>query len=593
MQFIDGKHSSRRTMLKGVAAAAVGGVALSTAAAQEMPPMSDHKMEGHGMIGDHKMEGEHGMMHNCQCECCHPKKPAIVASSTEPVVETASGKLRGSIHKGIYSFKGIPYGADTGGANRFLPPQPLAPWAGVRSSLTWGWVSPQPARTGWKNDEEAWLFRWNDGIQSEDCLRLNLWTPATDSTKKRPVMVWLHGGGFTAGSGNEHPAYDGERLARRGDVVVVSVNHRLNIFGFLDLSSLGSRYADSGNAGMLDVVAALQWVKENIARFGGDPECVTIFGQSGGGGKVSDLMAMPQAKGLFHRAIVQSGSLFSHTRRETSLAVTQKVVEVLGLSMMGLPEQLQQISMEKLVEAGPAALERMHTPRNFLDIKHLADAASWAPVAGSPSLPRRPFIPAAPEESATVPLLVGTTLNEFVTATNQPAAFAMTEPELLTKLESVYPGRGQQIAAEVKGLYPAANPFQIFSIAATAQIRSTALSQARLKVAQAKAPVYCYQFDWQTPILDGRPMAFHCAEIAFAFDNTSIAENMTGDGPEARALAEKVCDAWLNFARSGNPNHKGLPEWKSFSADSTGTMYFDTETKFRENFDAQLQKLIS
>ena len=218
--------------------------------------------------------------------------------------------------------------------------------------------------------------------------------------------------------------------------------------------------------------------------------------------------------------------------------------------------------MERLVAAAPQALERMHTPRNFLDIKHLADAASWAPVAGSPSLPLRPFVGSAPAESAEIPLLVGTTLNEFITATNQPHAFAMADAELLAKLEAVYLGRSASIAAQVRRLYPKSNPYQVYSIAATAQIRSTALSQAHLKAAHSKAPVYCYQFDWQTPILDGRPMAFHCAEIAFAFDNTTLAENMTGDGPEARSLAEKVSDAWIHFARTGNPNHPGLPTWK-------------------------------
>src|SRR5690349_4095236 len=237
-------------------------------------------------------------------------KATIVASRDKSVVATTAGSVRGYERNGVHIFKGIPYAAATGGANRFLPPAKVTPWTGVRSSMHYGPVSPQPARAGWKNDEESFMFLWDDGIPGEDCLRVNVWTSATDASGKRPVMVWLHGGGFVAGSGQELRAYDGENLARRSEVVVVSLNHRLGALGFLDLSHASdARFAKSGNVGMLDIVAALEWVRENIAAFGGDPGCVTIFGQSGGGGKVATLMAMPAARGLFHRAIVESGSM--------------------------------------------------------------------------------------------------------------------------------------------------------------------------------------------------------------------------------------------------------------------------------------------
>jgi para-nitrobenzyl esterase len=241
----------------------------------------------------------------------------ISASDSDPVVEIVTGKVRGNVRKGIYTFKGIPYGDTTAGANRFMPPQKPKPWAGIRSSMQFGNVCPQAPRAGWANDEEAWLFSWDDGVPGEDCLRVNLWTPGINDGKKRPVMVWLHGGGFTAGSGQELTSYDGENLARRGDVVVVSLNHRLNVFGYLDLSHYGDRYTESANVGNLDIVAALEWVRDNIAGFGGDPNLVTIFGQSGGGGKVNALMAMPSAAGLFHRAIVESGSLLTRITRTT------------------------------------------------------------------------------------------------------------------------------------------------------------------------------------------------------------------------------------------------------------------------------------
>jgi len=236
------------------------------------------------------------------------EREGVVADAGAAVVETQQGRVDGFIRNGVYTFKGMPYGETTAGPNRFLPPIKPRPWTGVRSSLQYGLVCPQDKGTGRLNDEEAFIFQWNDSVEGEDCLRLNVWTPGINDKGRRPVMVWLHGGGFEAGSGNDIPAFHGENLARRGDVVVVTLNHRLNLLGFLDLSKYGERYARSGNVGMLDIVAALEWVRDNISAFGGDPSRVLIFGQSGGGGKVSALMGMPSAQGLFHRAVVESGS---------------------------------------------------------------------------------------------------------------------------------------------------------------------------------------------------------------------------------------------------------------------------------------------
>jgi para-nitrobenzyl esterase len=516
----------------------------------------------------------------------------ISASDTEPVVEIETGKVRGYVDRGIFTFKGIPYADTTAGANRFIPPQKAKPWQGIRSSMQFGSVCPQPKRTGWHNDEEAWLFSWDDGVPGEDCLRVNVWTPAIHDEGKRPVMVWLHGGGYTAGSGQELLSYDGENLARRGDVVVVTLNHRLNVFGFLNLSRYGSRYEESANVGMLDVVAALEWVRDNIARFGGDPNQVTIFGQSGGGGKVTALMAMPSAVGLFHRAIVESGSLLRGATEEQSEELADKFLKNLGLDASTI-DRIQEIPFEQLEAASVAVTTHPMPASGIIDFRHAGSLLGWAPVVDGKVLPRQPFDPDAPAISAHIPLLVGTTLNEFVTATNHPEYMQMTDAELQSRVQAVFSDKAEKVIDACKAIYPNAIPFELWSIIAVSSVRGSALTQARLKAAQGAAPAYCYQFVWQTPVLSGRPMAFHCSEIAFVFDNTDRCENMTGGGPAARDLAAKVSEAWIHFARTGDPNHSGLPRWTPFSSETNATMVFDQKCELRKNFDNELQELTS
>ncbi|MGA8042359.1 MAG: carboxylesterase/lipase family protein [Terracidiphilus sp.] len=513
---------------------------------------------------------------------------AILASNSAPVVETASGKVRGFGRKGIWVFKGIPYADDTSGANRFMPPQKAKPWSGVRSSMQFGNVCPQPARGGWKNDEEAWLFSWDDGVPGEDCLRVNIWTPGIHDGKKRPVMVWLHGGGYTAGSGQELLSYDGENLARHGDVVVVSLNHRLNVFGFLNLSKYGSQFAESANVGMLDIVAALEWVRDNIAAFGGDPNLVTIFGQSGGGGKVTALMAMPSAKGLFHRAIVESGSLMYGATEEQSQKLADALLAKLGIDASSI-EKLQQIPVEQLEAAAVAVTQRPMPRSGIIDFRHIGAMLGWAPVVDGKVLPRQPFAPDAPAQSAQIPLLVGTTLNEFVSAINHPEFMEMTEDALKGRVHEAFGDKAGNIIAAAKSVYPNALPFELWSVIAVSGVRASALTQARLKAAQGAAPAYCYQFAWQTPVLNGRPMSFHCSELAFVFDNTDRCENMTGGGPAARELAAKMSDAWIHFARTGDPNHPGLPHWAPLTAETNATMVFDTQCELRNRYDQALQ----
>jgi len=513
----------------------------------------------------------------------------VQAADSNPICKTQYGPVRGYVRNGIRIFKGIPYGADTSGANRFMPPKKPEPWDDFLACLYHGYVSPQGPRNDWKYNEVAWLFSWDDGVQNEDCLNLNVWTPTLDGGK-RPVMVWLHGGGFMAGSATELPSYDGENLARR-DVVMVSITHRLNVMGFLNLAGYGDKYALSGNVGMLDIVAALEWVRDNISNFGGDPGRVTIFGQSGGGGKVTTLMAMPSAKGLFHRAIVQSGSLLSAATMESSHATAGKVLKELNLSESEV-DKLQQIPFEDLQKAAARAIP-FHMPASgVIDFRHSGVSLGWMPVAGNAALPDPPFIPSAPEISASVPMIVGNTLNEFITAMNKPDAFEMTAEELERNVRAIWKDKTPDILKTFRKDFPNANNFQIWSVIGTSSVRGAALDQVRRKVAQKGAPAYSYRFDWQPPVLEGRPMAFHCAELAFVFDNAARCENMTGNGAAAQALAAKMSQAWINFARTGDPNHPGLPHWKPFDPATNGTMVFDNECVFREHLDDDCQRIV-
>ena len=512
----------------------------------------------------------------------------VNAQADYAVVETASGKVRGSSRNGIFTFKGIPYAASTAGAARFLPPQKPAPWTGVRSSMTYGQVCPQPARAGWANDEEAWLFNWDDGQPGEDCLRVNIWSPGLDN-RKRPVMFWLHGGGYTAGSGQELPSYDGESVARRGDVVVVSINHRLNVLGYLNLADYGSQYADSANVGMLDIVAALEWVRDNIAGFGGDPGTVMIFGQSGGGGKVSTLMAMPSAKGLFHRAICESGSTLRVGNEDVSRSTAAALLKELGLDKSSV-EKLHDIPIADL-EAAAVKVTRPPRLTGVINIRSMSERPGWYPVMDSHIVAQHPFDPQASPLSASVPLLAGSTLNEFTTGINRPDAFDMTQAELEKHAADAYQDRAGQVIASYRQLYPNANPFQLWSVIATTGMRRNVVEQCARKAAQNAAPAYCYQFAWQTPILNGRLMSFHCSELAFVFNNTARCDRMTGDGEAARALAAKMSDAWIAFTRTGNPGTKALPHWKPFTDAARTTMIFNDTCEAKDNLDTEQLKL--
>ena len=504
------------------------------------------------------------------------------------VTNTESGKVRGYIHNGIRTYKGIPYAQ----AGRFMPPAKTKPWTGVRSSMTYGPVCPLIDPTTSVQDESEFLFHHDWGYTSEECLVLNVWTPGINDGKKRPVMFWIHGGGFTAGSSQELPSYDGENLSKKGDVVVVSINHRLNILGFLDLSAYGAQYKSSANLSILDMAAALEWVKANIANFGGDPDNVTIFGQSGGGAKVNTLMAMPAAKGLFHKAINQSGSFrTAMLEKSETQRIAAEVLNQLGLK----PEQvdsLQTIPYPKLADAGKKALKIIAEKMKAEGKPVVGFGLNWGPSRDGEVLPYQLFSNEAFELSKNIPLLVGTTKNEFMPSLGTGLSNGSVE-KIRELVQKQYGEKADAYIAAVKKAYPRdTKPSDLIDI--DTRFRPGAVLQANLKSAvSGGAPVYMYLFTWQSPTLDGKYKATHCMELPFMFNNIARCQEMTGVGKTAEVLAGKMSQAWINFARTGNPNHPGLPKWAAYNAQNTATMFLDNQCMVKPQHDAALMELVA
>jgi para-nitrobenzyl esterase len=532
-----------------------------------------------------------------------PVKPlTVVASDSATVVETDAGKIRGFRHNGIYAFKGVPYGDSTGGANRFLPPKPPQPWTGIRNALRYGPVCPSRDYNHFnydggnqsKADEDAFLLHRGEAIEvpGEDCLRLNVWTPEINSTHRRPVMVYMHGGGFTGGSGHDLLSYEGESLARNQDVVLVNHNHRLNVFGYLNLEGIGGdRYASSANVGMLDLVAVLKWVRDNITRFGGDPANVTIFGQSGGGGKVIALMAMPQAQGLFHRAIVQSGPFLKALPPDYSRQVALNLLHELGISHNRV-DDLQSIEVDRLEGAAAEAMRKMPSQRATALLRTFGES-NWGPTVDGITLPHHPFDPGAPIISASVPLLTGTNLNEFVSGLDNRDSQRMTSQEMMRLVRESFGDAAQAIIKEYQGQYPRASDFDLYAAIAASSLRIASFEQAARKAALKAAPAYCYIYSWRTPMLDDRPGTFHASEISYAFDNGKLCDHYSGGGPSGLRLSDTMGRAWAAFARTGNPNHPNIPHWPAYSADRRAVMFLDDPCVVRNDPEGPVIRMIA
>jgi len=494
----------------------------------------------------------------------HLLGPLAAATSTTPEASLTTGRVRGCVDRQICSFKGIPYGADTA-PRRFMAPVAPLPWTGIREATSFGRRAPQSSGHGGGN--HGYHLPPELGPIGEDCLYLNVWTPAMRDGRKRPVMVYIHGGAYSSGSAN-NTLYDGVNLCRRGDVVVVTLNHRLNLFGYLYLADLAPGFEDSGNAGMLDLVLALRWVQDNIEEFGGDPKRVLIFGQSGGGAKCATLMAMPSARGLFHRVITMSGQQITASRPETATTRSLAVLAALNLPASRISE-LRSLPLEQLMLASHAV-------------------SYYGPVKDGRSLLRDPFDPDAPPLSADIPMILGNTHDEtrYLIGGSDPTTFSLTWETLPAKLAQHGQFLGsldhEEVIRQYRRLYPAFSPTDVFFAITTAS-RSWRgqLIEAERRAAQPAAAnhTWAYELDWFSPIDEGQWRAPHMLDIPLAFNNVAVADGMTGDGPEARRLADLMSDTWIAFARSGNPNHAGLPQWTPYDLAKRRTMSFSTHSR--------------
>jgi para-nitrobenzyl esterase len=487
--------------------------------------------------------------------------------------ETASGRVQGLISSGIRQFKGVPYGASTAGANRFQRPRLAKPWTGVRDCFGYAAVSPQvPYEVG---HEYARLIQFDLNValggMGEDCLHLNIWTPGTGRQDKRTVLFCIHGGGFAICSGN-HPMYDGTKLAQWGDVVVVTVTHRLSSFGYLNLADLdpSGPWADTGAAGMLDLVAALEWVRDNIENFGGDPDCVTIFGQSGGGWKVSSLLAMPAARGLFRRAVIQSGSLVSHMPREAATQISQAFIGQLGLT--------------------PATLERIKDLpwTQILAAQTAIGAHAFAPIVDGTHIPAHPLESQVASLSDDVPLIISTTLDDAGLFFDR---FAMTEQELRDTLSASYGAKASLLEKTYREHFPSKSPYLLYSqIITDAGFRRFAHAQAEAKAARQHAAVYTYLWEWTCPAFEGKFGAVHAMDVAASMHNERDA--ILGSGStDARRMCDDLASAFLAFAKTGDPNNSQIPAWPRFDASRRSTLVFERNTRIEPDPLGALRKL--
>ncbi len=483
------------------------------------------------------------------------------------VVETSGGKVQGIVNAGIKTFKGIPYGASTSGKNRFMPPKKPTPWTGVRECFGHGQICPQTPSN--LRGEYGMMIMWDqqNGGMGEDCLVLNVWTPGIGDGTKRAVLVSFHGGGFTTGSGNA-PGFDGAQLALYGDVVVVTVNHRLASFGYTHLADLGApaEFANAGVVGIMDLVASLQWVRENIENFGGDASRVMIFGQSGGGAKTSTILATPSAKGLFHRAAVQSGSSLRMRTPEDATKSAEQLLAKLNIPKTRIAD-IQKVSWQELLEA--------------------QSGITFSPVVDGAILPHHPFDPVAPSESADVPMIISTTLEDAALSLTN---FNLDDAGLKTILSQRYSDKAEEIFALYKQRYPQKSPFLIQAqIFTDSGFRRSAITQAERKAGLGKAPAYMYLWNWESPGFNGKFGAVHGIDVAASFHQ--VRDTIVGVGsPTGKVMCDRLASVWAAFAKTGDPNNPMIPRWPAYDATTRATMVFDNDTRVEQDPRSEIRK---
>ena len=495
------------------------------------------------------------------------------------IAQTEYGKVRGFILRGIHQFLGIPYGADTSGKNRFMPPQKPVPWNDIKPTIWWGNSAPQIMEKRYANAYSSFVDHWNYDDVSEDCLKLNIWTPALDKAN-RPVIVWLHGGGFVNGNGIEQDGYHGENLSRMGNIVFCSVNHRLGALGYCCLSSVGGPLA-SGNAGNLDLVASLEWIKNNISQFGGDPNNVTIIGQSGGGAKVTTLMNMPAAKGLFHKAVALSGSSLIGVNKDYAEKLGAKVLEEAGFKI-GEFEKLQQMPWLEFIQIANRTVAKFSDEAKKMGIQR----EGFSPVSDGIHLSSEPFFSGGMSEN--IPLMLNTTFHEWTPSRSDASLEKVTWEEITEKLSTRFGEKSSLIVSAYKKQFPTATAVEIWALILSNRKNAVAAADAKSK--NGKAPVYVSWFGWQPPLFDGRMRAFHCIDICFWFYNTDLMFTHTGGGKRPRALSSKMANSFIQFVKTGNPNGGGLPEWLPYSAEKGETMILDDLCLLQNNPDGEARK---
>jgi para-nitrobenzyl esterase len=508
------------------------------------------------------------------------------------VADTVYGKVKGYQLRGIYYYLGIPYGADTSGSNRFMPPQKPQPWTDMFPAVWWGNSAPQIMDKRYSNAYASWADHWNYDDVSEDCLRLNVLTPSLNDGKKRPVMFWIHGGGFVNGNGIEQDGYNGENLARKGDVVFVSVNHRLGPLGFTNLAGVaGDKFAASGNVGMLDLVAALEWVRDNIINFGGDPGNITIMGQSGGGAKVTTLTAMPSAKGLFHKAVVLSGAGLKSGEKEYSEKLGSYVLTEAGLKASEI-EKLQSIPWPEYINIANRAAAKLAQDSGPATG---GMRRGFNPVVDGIVLPQHPYFPEPTPLADNIPMIICSTLNESSPSRTDASLEAVTLEEVKEKVKgrSGFSSGMADKASEVVDAYarafPDKKPVEIWSMISSNRQSLVALADAKSK---QSAPVYVAWFCWQPPLFDGRMRAFHCSDICFWYSNTDLMLTHTGGGARPRKLSEKMSSTLLQFMKTGVPGNGGLPAWPEYSTENGEVMVLNDISEVKNDPDREARKTL-